>query len=104
MDMSKGRLLSGRILVLPDEPLKASKGGILIPETARAKERPSAGKVIAVAKEPHRFESGASVPVEVKPGDHILFGRYAGNEFLDKDTGVEYKILAHNDVFMVLPD
>jgi chaperonin GroES len=106
MDMTKGRLLAGRILVLPDEPPthagKASK--ILLPDTAREKQRPRSGRVIAVAKEPHRFETGAAVPIEVKNGDHILYGRFGGQEWEDPDTKKTYLILAHNDVFMVLPE
>ena len=44
------------------------------------------------------------MPIEVKEGDHVLYGRYGGIEYKDKETGIEYLILAHNDVFMVLPD
>ena len=102
MDMKKGRLLSGRILVLPDEPLGKSKGGIFIPDNA--KEKPRRGRVIAVAAEPHRFETGAAVPIEVRVGDHVLYGRFGGIEYKDHDTETEYLILAHNDVFMVLPE
>ena len=101
MDLSKGRLLSGRILVLPDEPIGQTRGGILLPDVA--KDKPRQGVVVAVAAEPHRFDSGASAPIEVKVGDHVLYGRYGGIEFKDPDSGTEYLILAHNDVFMVLP-
>ncbi len=105
MDMTKGRLLSGRILVLPDEPVEKSKGGIIMPDIVRANAKPSKGRVIAVAKEPHRYENGVAFPSEVKVGDHILYGRYAGNDYLDDDTGKDYKIMfAHLDVFMVLPE
>lgn len=106
MDMTKGKLLAGRILVKPDEaPTHAGKGSkIVLPDVVRDKERPRSGKVIAVAKEPHRFETGAAVPIEVKQGDHVLYGRFGGQEWEDPDSKVTYLILAHNDVFMVLPE
>ncbi|MFI5113505.1 MAG: co-chaperone GroES [Terriglobales bacterium] len=100
--MERGRLLAGRVMVLPDEPMERSLGGILIPD--QAKEKPRSGRVVHVAAEPHRFENGMSAPVECKKGDRVLYGRYGGIEFKDRETGVEYLILAHNDVFMVLPD
>lgn len=100
--MQRGRLLSGRVAVLPDDPIERSVGGIIIPDNA--KEKPRSGRVVAVAVEPHRFENGMSAPVEVKVGDRVLYGRYGGIEYKDKDGGVEYMILAHNDIFMVLAE
>ena len=102
MDMTKIRLLAGRILVLPDEPVGQTKGGIILPDNA--KEKPRRGRVIAVAKEPHRYDSGAAVPIECKAGDHVLYGRFAGLDFRDEESATDYLVLAHNDVFAVLPE
>ena len=99
--MQRGRLLSGRVLVRPDEALDRI-GSILLPD--QAKEKPRSGRVISVSPEPHRFENGMSAPVEVKVGDRVLYGRYGGIEYTDKEFNVEYIILAFNDSFMVLPE
>jgi chaperonin GroES len=97
------RLFSGRCMVLPEEGERVTRGGILLPDNA-TKEKPRVGLCICVAKEPHRFETGAMVPIEVKVGDRVLYGRFAGIEYKDDETEVEALVLAHNDVFGVLPE
>ncbi len=68
-------------------------GGIVLPETA--KEKPQRGKVIAVGNG-KLLENGERLPLLVKVGDRVLFGKYAGTEV--KYEGVEYKILRENDI------
>jgi chaperonin GroES len=93
----KVRPLADRILVKREEPSETVKGGIIIPDTA--KEKPQEGKVIAVG--PGRLdENGKRVPLEVKVGDRILMGKYAGTEV--KIDGEEHVILREDDVLAVI--
>lgn len=89
--------LGDRILV---EVLKAkdrTKGGIVLPDTA--KEKPQEAKVIAAGK--GRFsEGGTVVPLEVKSGDKVLFGKYSGTEITVDDK--EYLILKEEDVLAIV--
>lgn len=88
--------LADRIVVERIEE-EIKKGGIIIPDTA--KEKPQQGKVIAVG--PGRFdEKGNRVPMEVKKGDTILFGKYSGNEIKLGDT--EYLIMREDDVLAIV--
>ena len=89
--------LGDRILVLGVEKEKKTKGGILIPDTA--KEKPQEGKVIAVGHGKVN-ETGKRIPPDVKKGDRVLFGKYAGNEI--KIDGVEHLIMHENDVLAIL--
>lgn len=88
--------LQDRILVeRVEEEIK--KGGIIIPDTA--KEKPQQGKVIAVG--PGRVDDkGNRIPMEVKKGDYILFGKYAGNEIRLEDK--EYLIVREDDVLAII--
>ena len=82
------------------EVLKAeskSKGGIILPDTA--KEKPHEGNVIAVGSG-KRMANGKTVAADVKPGDKILFGKYAGNEV--KIDGKEYLIINQDDILAVI--
>ncbi|HOZ48723.1 MAG TPA: co-chaperone GroES [Candidatus Hydrogenedentes bacterium] len=89
--------LGDRILVKREEPTETVKGGIIIPDTA--KEKPQEGKVIAVG--PGKLDdSGNRVPMEVKKGDRILMGKYAGTEV--KIDGVEHIIMREDDVLAVI--
>jgi chaperonin GroES len=89
--------LGDRILVLGVEKEKKTKGGILIPDTA--KEKPQEGKVIAVG--PGKVnEKGARIPPAVKKDDRVLFGKYAGNEI--KIDGVEHLIMREDDILAIL--
>lgn len=73
------------------------KGGIIIPDTA--KEKPQQGKVIAVG-DGRRDEKGNRIALDVKKGDRILFGKYAGNEIKIEDK--EYLIIREDDVLGVI--
>jgi chaperonin GroES len=91
------RPLQDRIIVRRmDKEEERSAGGIIIPDTA--KEKPQEGKVIAVG--PGRREDGKILAVDVKVGDRILFGKYAGNEI--KLDGEEHLILREEDVLGVI--
>ena len=88
--------LGDRILVVRAEEEKKTKGGILIPDTA--KEKPQEGKVIAVG--PGKVnEKGERIPLDVKKGDRVLFGKYAGNEI--KIDGVEHLIMQEDDILAI---
>jgi len=89
--------LHDRILVRRIEEQESVRGGIIIPDSA--KERPLEGKVIAVGSG-KRTEDGTLVKLDVKAGDRILFGKYAGTEI--KVDGVEHIILREDEVLGVI--
>jgi chaperonin GroES len=93
----KIRPLGDRILLKRIEEEGKSKGGIIIPETA--KEKPQEGKVIAVGKG-RMLEDGKLIPLEVKKGDRVLFGKYSGAEV--KIEGVEHLIVKEDDILGVI--
>jgi chaperonin GroES len=93
----KFRPLHDRILVQRIEEQKKSKGGIIIPETA--KEKPQEGRVVA-AGSGRVLEDGSVRPLEVKKGDRILFGKYSGSEI--KLDGEEHIIMREDDVLAVV--
>jgi chaperonin GroES len=88
--------LHDRIIVKRLEEDAKSKGGIIIPDTA--KEKPQQGKVIAVGA--GRREDGKVLPLDVKAGDTVLFAKYSGTEF--KLDGEEHLILREDDVLGVI--
>ena len=88
--------LGDRILVLGVKEEKKTKGGILIPDTA--KEKPQEGKVIAVGTGKVN-EKGKRIPLDVKKGDRVLFGKYSGNEI--KIDGVEHLIMREDDILAI---
>jgi len=93
----KIRPLGDHILVKRIEEEEKSSGGIIIPDTA--KEKPQEGRVIAVGSG-RRLESGKIQPLDVKPGDRVLFAKYAGSDVtLD---GEEHLILREDDVLGVV--
>lgn len=93
----KVRPLADRILVKREEPNETVRGGIIIPDSA--KEKPQEGKVIAVG--PGRLDdSGNRVSIEVKEGDRILIGKYAGTEV--KIDGEDHLIMREDDVLAVI--
>jgi chaperonin GroES len=94
---TKLRPLQDRVLVKRLEELEEKHGSILIPDTA--KEKPQEGNVIAVGNG-RTTEDGKNVPLAVKPGDRILFGKYSGSEV--KLDGEEYLIMKEEDVLGVL--
>ena len=93
----KIRPLQDRILVKRLEEEETTKGGIIIPDTA--KEKPSEGLVVEVGKG-KVLENGKQVPLDVKKNDRILFGKYAGTEI--KLEGEEYLIMREDDVLGVI--
>ena len=93
----KIRPLHDRLLVERLEEKEVKKGGIIIPDTA--KEKPQEGKVIAVGNGKVTDE-GKKIPLDVKAGDKILFGKYSGSEV--KIDGKEYLIMREDDVLAIL--
>ena len=89
--------LSDRVLVLRIEEEEKTSGGIILPDTA--KEKPQEGKVIAVG--PGKTdENGKILPMAVKKGDRILFGKYSGNEI--QIDGVEHLIMQEDDILGII--
>ena len=93
----KIRPLHDKILVKRVAEEEKTKGGIIIPDTA--KEKPQEGKVVA-AGPGKRDKDGTLIPLDVKKGDQILFSRYAGNEV--KIDGVEHLIMREDDILGVI--
>ncbi|HSQ83618.1 MAG TPA: co-chaperone GroES [Desulfobacterales bacterium] len=93
----KLRPLNDRILVKRVEEETKTKGGIIIPDTA--KEKPAEGKIVAVGVGALNND-GVRVPLEVKVGDRILFGKYGGQEI--KVEGEEYLIMSEQEVLCVI--
>ena len=91
------RPLYDRILVKRIEEQETTRNGIIIPDSA--KEKPQQGEVIAVGRG-KRLEDGTLVPLDVKAGDRILFGKYSGSD--TKLDGTEYLIMREDDVLGVL--
>jgi chaperonin GroES len=81
--------LEDRVVVFPDDEGETMRGGLYIPDTA--KEKPTQGEILAVG--PGRVEKGARVPVDVKVGDKVLYGKYSGtNITLDGEEVVIIKV------------
>ncbi|QFR32599.1 co-chaperone GroES [Ancylobacter sp. TS-1] len=95
----KFRPLHDRVVVKRIEAEEKTAGGIIIPDTA--KEKPSQGEVIA-AGPGVRDEAGKLVPLDVKAGDKVLFGKWSGTEV--KIDGVDYLIMKESDLLGVLED
>jgi chaperonin GroES len=93
----KFRPLHDRVLVESLESEEKTAGGIIIPDTA--KEKPQEGKVIAVGPGA-KSEDGKITPMDVKVGDHILFGKWSGTEV--KIDGKEYSIMKESDIMGVI--
>src|SRR5690242_263033 len=88
--------LHDRVLVRRLEEKETAKGGIIIPDTA--KEKPQEGEVMAIGA--GRMEKGRRVPLDVKVGDRILFGKYTGNDINIDDQ--EYLILREEEILVKL--
>ena len=93
----KFRPLHDRVVVKRIDAEEKTAGGIIIPDTA--KEKPQEGEVVAVGPG-GRDEAGKLVPIDVKAGDRILFGKWSGTEV--KIDGIEYLIMKESDVMGVL--
>lgn len=91
------RPLHDRLIVKRLEEEERTKGGIIIPDTA--KEKPVEGKVIAVGAGRIK-KDGAKIPMEIKKGDRILFAKYAGTEV--KLDGEDYLIMKEDDVLAII--
>ena len=90
--------LGDRVVVKPLEAESKTKGGIVLPDTA--KEKPQEGKIIAVGKG-KVLENGTVQPPEVKVGDKVLYGKYSGNEITTKD-GEELLIMREEDILAII--
>ncbi|HPC35710.1 MAG TPA: co-chaperone GroES [Candidatus Marinimicrobia bacterium] len=89
--------LADRVLVKPLVSDEKTPGGIYLPDTA--KEKPQEGTVIAVG--PGKItDDGKKIPMEVKVGDHILYGKYSGTEVMI--DGEEHLIMRESDIFAIL--
>ncbi|HDM79057.1 MAG TPA: co-chaperone GroES [Deltaproteobacteria bacterium] len=93
----KLRPLRDRVIVRRLEEEEKTKGGIIIPDTA--KEKPQQGEIIAVGNG-KILENGTTVPLTVKEGDKVLFSKYAGNEV--KVEGEELLIMREDDILAVI--
>jgi chaperonin GroES len=89
--------LHDRIIVKPSVPDEVSKGGIIIPDTA--KEKPQQGEVIAVGNG-KITEEGKVLPLNVKKGDKVLYGKYSGTEV--NIDGEEHLIMRESDIFAII--
>ena len=93
----KVRPLHDRVLIKRVEEQETVRGGIIIPDSA--KEKPQEGEVVAVGTG-KRLENGTLIPLEVKEGDRILFGKYSGTEI--KVDDVDYLILREDEILGIL--
>ena len=90
--------LGDRVVIKPLEPEAKSKGGIVLPDTA--KEKPQEGKVIAVGRGKVSDNGTVQAP-EVKVGDKVLYGKYSGNEITTKE-GEELLIMREEDILAIV--
>jgi chaperonin GroES len=91
--------LNDRVLVKRIEELQVTKGGIVIPDSA--KEKPIEGKIISVG--PGKMsDAGNRMTLQVKEGDRVLFGKYAGTEI--KMEGEEYLMMREDDILAIITD
>ena len=95
----KFRPLHDRVVVTRIDAEGKTAGGIIIPDTA--KEKPTEGEVIAVGPG-GRDESGKLIPIDLKAGDRVLFGKWSGTEV--KIDGVEYLIMKESDIMGVIDE
>ncbi len=96
LSTSKVAPLSDRVVVKSLEETEQMRGGLYIPDTA--KEKPQQGEIIAVG--PGRYEKDKRVPMEIKVGDKVLYGKYSGSEVtIDNE---QYLILRESDVLAVI--
>ena len=90
--------LADRVVIKPLEAETKTKGGIVLPDTA--KEKPQEGKVVAVGKG-RVLDNGTVQPLEVKVGDKVLYGKYSGNEITTKE-GEELLIMREEDILVII--
>jgi len=97
MSKLKIKPLSDRIVVQPAEAEETTKGGIILPDTA--KEKPVEGTVVA-AGPGKKSDDGKLVEMEIKVGDKVLYGKYSGTEITIE--GEEYLIMRESDIFAIV--
>ena len=95
--MASIRPLQDRVIIKRIEEGEQIRGGIIIPDSA--KEKPQEGEIIA-AGEGKKLDNGERVPLDVKEGDRVLFGKYAGTEV--KLDGEDYLIMREDDILGVI--
>jgi chaperonin GroES len=95
----KFRPLHDRVVVKRIEAEEKTAGGIIIPDTA--KEKPQQGEIVSVGPG-GRDDAGKLIPIDVKPGDRVLFGKWSGTEV--KLDGVEYLIMKESDIMGVIDE
>lgn len=95
--MSKIRPLHDRVLVRRLEDEEVSKGGIIIPDSA--KEKPAEGEIVAAGKG-KKADDGKLIPLDVKVGDKILFSKYSGSDI--KLDGEEFLIMREDDILAIV--
>ena len=95
----KFRPLHDRVVVKRIDAEEKTSGGIIIPDTAQ--EKPSQGEIIAIGPG-GRDEAGKLIPIDVRVGDHILFGKWSGTEV--KIDGTDYLIMKESDVMGVIEE
>ena len=95
----KFRPLHDRVVVKRIEAEEKTAGGIIIPDTA--KEKPQQGEIVSVGPG-GRDETGKLIPIDVKPGDRVLFGKWSGTEV--KLDGVEFLIMKESDIMGVIDE
>jgi chaperonin GroES len=88
--------LEDRVVIAPAEETESMRGGLYIPDTA--KEKPTQGEIIAVG--PGRYEKGERIPVDLKVGDQVIYGKYSGTPYAF--DGDEYVIIKASDVLAKL--
>ncbi|MCF7885116.1 MAG: co-chaperone GroES [Candidatus Marinimicrobia bacterium] len=89
--------LGDRVLVKPVETEEKTSGGIYVPDSA--KEKPQKGEVVAVGPG-KRNKDGDRIPLDVKKGDKVIYGKYAGNDF--QFEGTDYKIMNESDILAIV--
>ena len=94
--LSKVAPLADRVVIKPSEETEQMRGGLYIPDTA--KEKPQQGTIVAVG--PGRFEKDKRVPMDVKVGDKVLYGKYSGTEVTIENEPL--LILRESDVLAVI--
>ncbi|MDF3821894.1 co-chaperone GroES [Leptospira sp. 96542] len=94
--MASIKPLGDRVVVEPKNEAEEKIGSIIVPDTA--KEKPQEGKIVAVGQ--GKYEDGKLVPLEVKVGDTVLYGKYSGTEI--KQSGKDYLIIRESDILGVV--
>jgi chaperonin GroES len=91
--------LGDRVIIKPIPSEEKTRGGVILPDTA--KEKPQEGEIIAVGKGKYT-DDGKFIEMEVKPGDKVLYGKYAGTEI--KYEGDEYLIVKQSEILAIISE